>query len=298
MNGLNVNFNQAIGKFESAMQKKLLIKSVFYKRVFGGKGFEFDSFRNYSQDDDSGLIDWKASMKTQDLLVRQYVEERDLNIFIISDVGDNMVFGSGDKLKAETAAEISVALSHLILMSGDKLGFSLYGSNVKSIRPFMPGMPQFYGLLRSLTNVKLYGGKSDLKKALEVSKPYLKRASAVFIISDFINLNDESSKALREFMKSHETIGIMVRDVVDNKLADVKGEVIVEDIETGEQVLIDPDLINLEYQKYADEQKNKVYSIFRQAGADILEINNNGDFIVPLVNFLRRRIKKRKFITN
>jgi len=295
MNGLNVNFNRATNKFESAMQKKLLIKSVFYKKVFGGKGFEFDSFRPYSRgDDDSNIIDWTASMKAGgELLIRQYVEERDLNIFIILDLGDNMVFGSGEKLKAETAAEISSALAHLILVSGDKVGFTLYNKNIVSLRPFSAGLKQFYGLIKNLTNVKNYGGKSDLRRALEASKPYIKNASAVFIISDFIDMTPESVKSLKDFMANHETIGIMVRDSVDNNLADVAGEMVVEDIETGEQVLIDSDLIKYEYSKYASEQKNRVLEVFKSRGADLIEIKNNEDFIVPLVDFLKKRTKRR-----
>jgi hypothetical protein len=44
-------------------------------------------------------------------------------------------------------------------------------------------------LLNNINNLGIYGGKSDLKNALENIKPYLKKSSAVFIISDFINVD-------------------------------------------------------------------------------------------------------------
>ena len=296
MNGLNVNFNQTINKFESAMRKKMLIKNIFYKKVFGGRGFEFDSFRSYSYgDDDSSLIDWKATLKNGGMpLIRQYIEERDLNVFVLVDIGDNMIFGSGERLKSETAAEIAVALTHLVIIAGDKVGFGLFNDKLSKVRPFSPGLEQFYYFLKNISNIQLYGGKSNLKNALENIKPYLKKSTAVFIISDFINIDDAALNYLKSFVKQRETVGIMVRDNVDTKLSDIKGEIIVEDIYSGERLLINPGLIKDEFEKHALKQKEQIINLFKKSGADMLEITNNQEFIVPLVEFLKRRTKKRK----
>lgn len=299
MNKINVDFGKVIGRFEAAMNKKLLIKSVFYKRVFGGKGFEFDSFRNYTAgNDDSGLIDWKASMKGHNVLVRQYIEERDLNIFFIIDIGENMLFGSGDKLKIETAAEVSAALSHLVLSSGDKMGFALFNEKVEAIRPFFSGMKQYYTFIKNLSNTSLYGGKSNLKNALEKIRPYLKKTSAVFIISDFLKMDDETAKTLKNFMIAYETMGIMIRDNVENNLSDLNAEVVVEDVETGEQMIVNPSLIKDQYTKNAQQQKQAIHDLFKKGGADIIEVSNNSDFVITLVEFLRSRTKKRKFVVS
>jgi uncharacterized protein (DUF58 family) len=205
-----------------------------------------------------------------------------------------MVFGSGNKLKAETAAEISAALSHLILTAGDKMGFALYNNKIASLRPFSPGLEQFYAFLKNINKVSFYGGKSDLKNALGEIKPYLKKSSAVFIISDFIRLDEETLRHLKNFIHQHETVGVMIRDNVDSRLSDLKAEVVVENIDTGEQILINPDLIRYEYERIADEQKFKIKELFRKNGADLLELSNNQDFVVPLVDFLKRRTKKRQ----
>ena len=146
MKGLNVNFPASISKFEFAMKKRLLIKTAFYKRVLMGRGLEFESFRTYTQNDDSSLIDWKASMKTQDFLVRHYAEERDLKVFFIIDTGESMCLGSGEKLKNEAAAEIAASLAHLVIISGDSIGFAFYSSDVLKIQHFSGGMKQFYSL--------------------------------------------------------------------------------------------------------------------------------------------------------
>jgi len=296
MKELNVNLPRTIAKFEAAMKRRFLVKTIIYEKVFRGKGLEFDAFRRYYSGDDASLIDWKATMKANEPLVKQYIEERALKIFFIVDVGDNMVFGSGDKLKNEVAAEISASLAHLIITLGDSIGFAVYNDGIISMRMPSTGIKQFYIFKKNLTDPKSYGGKSDLKKALAYLLPYLKEVSAVFIISDFVRMDDELQNILKQFSRKFETIGIMVRDPVDMKMPELKREVVIEDVYTGRQLLINPSLIKYEYEKYALEQKKKVQEIFKKAGADLLDIYTNEDFIKPLTEFLNSRTKRRRYI--
>ena len=57
-----------------------------YKSVFKGKGLEFAGYREYSPDDDSTMIDWKASSRANEIMVKEMVEERNLNVFFLIDV--------------------------------------------------------------------------------------------------------------------------------------------------------------------------------------------------------------------
>ena len=296
MGRLNVDFPKNIARFEAAMKKKFSIKTIFYQRIFRGKGPEFDSFRKYSEDDDASLIDWKVSMRTGELLVKKYIEERNLKIFFIIDVGESMVLGSGENLKNEIAAEIAAALAHLVVISGDEIGFALYSDRVAEMRMFCSGIRQFYLLEKNLKRAEVYRGKSDLKKNLKYLMPYLKDVLAVFIISDFLNLDEESLKTLREFLMRYETIGIMVRDLIDIKLPDLKKEIVIEDIYTGKQMLINPSIIKEEYEKNAFYQKRKIEEAFKKTGSDLVTIQTDKDFIKPLTEFLKLRVKLNKII--
>jgi uncharacterized protein (DUF58 family) len=300
MKKLNVDFPKAISKFESIMKTQLLIKTVYYKRIFGGKGFEFDSYRNYSpENDDASLIDWKATMRNPHrVLIRQYLEERDLKIFFIVDVGDNMIFGSGDKLKNEVTAELTSSLLHLILGSGDGAGMALYSDKIVKLFPPSGGMEQFNSLLRAISNPDFYGGKSDLKRILRYLLPILKGVSAVFIISDFINFDDETIKIFKTFVRKFETVGLMIRDPVDLSMPDLDNEVIIEDIYTGEQKIINPKVIKRQYEEYSIEQIDKVREVFTKTGSDLLELHTDKDFLLELATFLKSRVKKRKFVNS
>ena len=129
---LVINFPRAISQFESAMHK-FPVKKILYKSVFRGRGLEFESYRLHGDDDDVSLIDWKASLRANEMLAKQYVEERRLNVYFLVDVSNSMLFGSSDKLKAEFTAEFVASLSHLVVGSGDNIGLVMFSDEVVKI---------------------------------------------------------------------------------------------------------------------------------------------------------------------
>ena len=78
----NLNIEEKMEEFQRLMEE-LYPKKVFYKKMFFGKGPEFDGYRNFLSCDDASLIDWKASKRANALLLKEYEEERDLNVMII-----------------------------------------------------------------------------------------------------------------------------------------------------------------------------------------------------------------------
>ena len=80
-----------------------------------GQGTEFAGFRPYSAFvDDATLIDWKATLRSGEILVREFEKTRSFNVFVLMDVSDSMLFSSTDKLKCEYAAELAFSLCFAI----------------------------------------------------------------------------------------------------------------------------------------------------------------------------------------
>jgi len=294
---LNLDIAGAITEFEGLM-KEFLIRRVMYKIIFRGKGLEFDSYRYFAPDDDAGDIDWKASQRAGKLLVKQYIEERDLKIMFVVDISDNMLFGSTEKLKCEYAAEISAALSHLILNYGDKVGFVLFSDKI--IKSIMPGKErnQFEMFVNDLSNPFLYGGVSEIEKTIDFLLEYLDESiNAVIIVSDFIRMKKEILRKLNLISGRIETMAIMVKDPLDKTMPDTKEEMVIEDSVTKDQIVIDPSIVKKAYEKNALEQENTVKKVFSDSGVDFIELTTEKPFATPLSEFLKERIEKRKFIT-
>lgn len=66
--------------------------------ILRGPGTEFDSLRDYVRGDDPRDIDWRASARSRDLVVRTWRPERDRHIVVVLDAGRTgaLLLGAGD----------------------------------------------------------------------------------------------------------------------------------------------------------------------------------------------------------
>lgn len=63
-----------------------------------GQGTEFDSLREYVVGDDVRSIDWRASARRADVMVRTWRPERDRRVVIVLDTGDHVDFLAHDRI--------------------------------------------------------------------------------------------------------------------------------------------------------------------------------------------------------
>ncbi len=290
----NLDFSESVVRFESLMER-IFPKRIFYKLLLRGKGLEFESYRNFNQDDDSASIDWKASKRSNNLLVRQYVEERDIKIMFLIDVSDNMIFGSQDKLKCEYAAEVVTALGYVITnFSTDQIGYVFFNNKIVVETPLRPGKKQFETLAYEISNPDFYGGDSDISNVLdnlaEIIDPTI---TILFIISDFLGVDDKCKNKLEDIGAMIETVAIMIRDPLDRTFPDLNKEVVIEDPKTHERMLINPKLAKKMYEQNALYQKEMVKEMFKNADIDCLELGTEEDFAPKLALFLKNRAERK-----
>jgi len=290
---LNVNVADAITEFKAVMKEFRLRKDI-YRIIFRGKGLEFESYRTFSPDDDASDIDWKASSRAQQLLVKQYKEERDLKIMFLVDVGSNMIFGSEEKLKCEYVTELVAAFAKIILENNDRVGLYLFSDRVKQFITPKLGERHFQFMIDLLSNPKTYGGMTQIDLAIDYAMKYLTNSiNSVILISDFLRVTKETEKAIDLLSQRFETVIIRVKDILDLTLPDVEGEIIVESPASGQQIVVNPKVAKASYEKYAYEQSKAVEEIFKKSQADYLDLVTNKSFAVPLALFLKERLERK-----
>jgi uncharacterized protein (DUF58 family) len=291
---LNVDVPKAVSDLEDAM-KDLRLRTKIYRMVFRGRGLEFDSFRDYGPDEDANEIDWKASKRANKLLVKRYIEERDLKIVIVLDVGESMVFGSSEKLKCEYAAEVVAALSHLIMKSNDNVGLVLYSWEIKEYIPPSKGEDHFHILADKVSDSSVYGGISRTRKVMDFLLDYLDSSvTGVIFVSDFLGVRRNLIDDVRLVSSRFESVALVIRDPLDMKLPDVSGEIVVEDPITRQQVLVNPKIVGKIYEKHALDQMNVIRDVFMKTDVDFLELSTDKPFVAKLSTFLAERLERKK----
>lgn len=88
-----------------------------------GQGTEFDSLREYVRGDDVRSIDWRASARTKDVVVRTWQPERDRRVVIVLDTGRTSAGRVGDIPRLDSAMDAVLLLAALAARAGDRIDF-------------------------------------------------------------------------------------------------------------------------------------------------------------------------------
>ncbi|MBI2663793.1 DUF58 domain-containing protein [Candidatus Woesearchaeota archaeon] len=263
-----------------------------YQSVFRGRGLEFDSFRTYTPDDDSNLIDWKTSARASQLLVKNYVEERNLTVFFLVDVSSSMILGSIDKLKSEYAAELATTLAYVVLTAGDSIGFAMFTDRPVYQRSPGNGIKEYHKMTETLINSDYYGGNFSFTEATKFLLSYLEERAIVIIISDFLPMQESMTSDIQVLSKKFDLIGLMVRDELDFDLPKGMGLVHVKDPFSDKTMLIEPNAVADAYHQQAVQEAQQVGRMFTGSGANFLQLITSKPFFTPVAELFRMRAAK------
>ncbi|MGV8150118.1 MAG: DUF58 domain-containing protein [Candidatus Woesearchaeota archaeon] len=292
----------AIRKFEAELLPKIRKLDVYARQhalseviegnwttTFKGHGMEFSGYRSYQYGDDASLIDWKASLRSKSLLIKEYEQEKSVNVYFMLDVSNSMLFSSTRKLKAEFGAELVSSLAFAILRSGDSVGLSMFNDKLVTRLPLNVGRRMHYMIVKDLSNVNNYGGNFDFGKSMNFLFTFLKNRAVIVIISDFIGLDEKWYKYLRIASQKYEVIGIMVRDPRDEELPADLGQYLIEDPYTGEKLYIDAKQYSEAYKQYVIEEEKKIEKHFKATKSDLLKLRTDKDFYKEVMKFFKKR---------
>ena len=290
---LNIDVADSISQLREYL-KEFEVKTKRYNIFFRGKSFEFDGYRPYTEGDDVSYIDWKASARSDKPLVKQYKEEENMKILFIVDVSENMIFGSTKKLKCEYAAEIVLGLSYILSIYANKVAYILFNDKVVDFSIPRGGLNSFYRFSDIISKTDTYGGRSKIDVAIDFALDNFDASiSAVVLISDFLGFNKNMKRYLDLISNKYETLGIMVRDPLDKTLPNIQGEFILEDPNTGQQLLVEPGIARKTYERHALKQETFVKESFKNSSIDLLSLSTDEAWVIKLTNFIKDRAASR-----
>lgn len=98
-----------------------------YKSSFRGKGMEFDQVVKYEFGDDVRDIDWNVTARLGEPYRKKFVEEREINLFLLFEDSPSLQFGSGNTSKREALLELASLIMLLSAVNGDRISM-MYSS--------------------------------------------------------------------------------------------------------------------------------------------------------------------------
>jgi uncharacterized protein (DUF58 family) len=183
----------------------------------------------------------------------------------------------------------------LLVRGGNRIGALLYDNDdIRTIRP-RQGREQVLVLLREL--LQPAGGKgsvTDLARLLDLAARTLRRRSLVVIVSDFISQPGWERPLLR-LTARHEVVAIRLIDRREFDLPNA-GLLIVQDAETGEQLLVDTSDAELRRRLHeagvAREQAIQLAA--SRAGVDLYTVTTDEDLLAAFARMVEARRRRRR----
>ncbi|GAA4154041.1 DUF58 domain-containing protein [Gryllotalpicola daejeonensis] len=272
-----------------------------YRTVHRGTGIDFAGLRAYVPGDDARHMDWNVTARLGEPHVRVFNEDRDLTAWLVLDRSASLgtgTRGADGRGMDDTLAELALALARLFGRGGNRVGALLYDEGATRVVP--PGTGRAHalriggelarsaagGLKPSAARGAVAGPASrpgsaarkratrpgattDLAAMLDRVAGLARRRSLIVVVSDFIGTGDWPHALLR-LTQRHEVVALRVTDAAAGELPEA-GLVIVEDAETGEQLVVDTadPVFRAGYRAGLDRHESEVVSGMRRAGVTL-----------------------------
>ena len=258
-----------------------------YHSIFKGQGIEFSEIRDYRPGDDIRAIDWKVTARFNRPFIKEFIEERDLNIYFVFDYSASNSFGNLIE-KRRKAIELTATLMFSAMRNNDNVGLFIFTENIEKFIPARKGRRHVLKLVSSLVSHQPQNKKTDIEKSLFYISNILKKRSVIFILSDFYN--QDFAKSLKILKRKHDVIAIKVNDAREAELPDI-GLIQLEDEETGEQLLVDTSdqTFRDNYAKIMNKEEMRLNHLFNKNRVDTINISTDTPYELPLRRFFKIR---------
>lgn len=255
-----------------------------YNSIYKGKSMNFEDLREYVIGDNVKDIDWKASARSNKVLIKQYIAEKKHNVLFILDSGKKMLADTRDlEPKKEVALMAMGTIAYLVNKNGDSISAIYKGKENIKMFPFKTGL---YNIERILCSYeKDIGTENDFENLIKYVLKFIQRRMIIFIVTDIDGMSNISEETLKRLSLLHDVMFVNVSDALMTgyNVYDVDQDSYIPDY-----ILEDEHLRNIEL-----EIKNKIYEEtkerFKKYKIVTTTINKQKDIVNDVFKLLERR---------
>ena len=186
-----------------------------YASVQTGRSMDFNDLRAYVRGDDVKDLDWKATARTGELLVRRYAGVRKHTVLLLISTGRSMAaMNDLDVPKRRLAATVAGMVGHLAVRHGDRVGLVRGDASGCHGLPVASGELHLERCLAAAYDATLpHGPRGDLRGLLEHTSRSVRRRTIALLVCDERALGGEEERLLRRLSVQHELLVVTVGDL-------------------------------------------------------------------------------------
>ena len=277
-----------------------------YRTAHRGAGTDLAGLRDYVEGDDARHIDWNVTARLNEPQLRVFTEDRELTAWLVLDRSASMAVGVPGRGKDDVLSELALVLARLFGRGGNRVGALLYGTGLYdtgTVRTIPPGTGRRHALRIGAELARTaasrprpgqdYQGTTDLAAMLDAVAKLARRRALIVVVSDFIGDGDWGRSLLR-LVPRHEVVALRITDTADDELPDV-GLVVIEDAETGEQLVVDSSdpLLRARLRAGVAERDTRLAAGMSRAGVPLHRIGTDADLATALIEVVATTQRRR-----
>lgn len=280
-----------------------------HKSPFHGFSVEFAEHRPYNAGEDTRHVDWRLYARTDRLFTKKYSEETNMRCHLLLDMSSSMFFpsvaespGGFNKLRFSIGAAAS--LGYLLQKQRDALSLNVFSDDLTFASDCKSGVVHWHYLMDRLSywygeaEKPVYRRTTDMVPVLHLLAEKMHKRSMVVVFSDMFDRMDEAealTAALQHLRyRQHEVLLFHVQS--REKEAELQYEnrpYRFVDMETGEEVRVNPHYIQEDYAKRQAERRAMLQRLCERCKTDYIPAYIEDGFVPVLQSYLSRRKIKR-----
>lgn len=255
-----------------------------YNSIYKGKSMNFEDLREYVIGDNVKDIDWKASARSNKILIKQYIAEKKHNVLFILDTGKKMLADTRDlDSKKDVALMATGTIAYLVDKHGDSISAIYNGKDNIKLFPFKTGLYNIEKILNSYE--REIDAENSLEDLISYVLKFIRRRMIIFVITDIDGMSNISENTLKKLSLLHDVMFINISDAL---MTGYNAFDIEQDSYIPDYILEDEKLKDIELEiksKIYDETKER----FKRYKIVTTTINKQKDIVNDVLKLLERR---------
>jgi uncharacterized protein (DUF58 family) len=245
-------------------------------------------YRQYVPGDDPKRLDWKLYARSDRLFVKEFEDETNTTCHLMLDISNSMGYTSNRMSKLEYASYLAATVAYFMVRQRDSVGLYLFDDKIAyQIQP-KSTTGHLHSILKVLEETNV-GAKSEIGKPFHELADAIKKRGIVVIISDFLDEIEPIINGLKHFaFNGNEVLLFHILDPIEVNFH-FDDVVELEDMETGEKIMIVGEHAKEIYQRNYEDFKEKITKECGLLGIDYKQLGTDMPLDFALFQYLSAR---------
>ncbi len=280
------------------LRAKVVVEGMWHglhRSPYHGFSSEFTEYRQYTPGDDLRYLDWKLYARTDRFFVKRYEDETSMRCHLLVDNSKSMGFGSLEYTKAQYAGTLAASLAYFLNSQRDAVGLVTFDQQIRDYLParYRPG--HLHRLMVALQKSP-QGKSTDVIAPLERIAQIVHKRGLMVLISDLLAPIDKLETNL-SYLRSrgHEVFLFHILDPMELSLG-FEQPALFEDMESGRDLYVDPELIRKTYREGLDKHIEQVQKACENLGIEYRQLTTDQALEMALFEFLSSRMEEGRHV--